>query len=148
MNRKNFIKKSIIAGLAGTMLPASASAKEANSKKSTYDQLMNQVGFNHLPNQKEIKTMNTVLHKANTRGSANHGWLEVNHSFSFASYYNPERTNFGVLRVLNDDKIAPSKGLVPTHTIIWKSSPSPWKVPYNIRIVWAMGQWCNTAMYK
>jgi redox-sensitive bicupin YhaK (pirin superfamily) len=71
---------------------------------------MNQVGFNHLPNKKGVSTMNTVLHKANTRGSANHGWLEVNHSFSFANYYNPDRMNFGVLRVLNDDKIAPSRG--------------------------------------
>lgn len=110
MDRKNFIKKSLIAGLAGTILPASAKAKESSNKKSTYDQLMNQVGFNHLPNQKNIKTMNTVLHKANTRGSANHGWLEVNHSFSFANFYNPERMNFGAIRVLNDDKIAPSRG--------------------------------------
>lgn len=54
--------------------------------------------------------MNTVLHKANTRGAANHGWLQAQHSFSFANYYNPERMHFGVLRVLNDDKIAPSKG--------------------------------------
>ena len=54
--------------------------------------------------------MNTVLHKANTRGVANHGWLQAQHSFSFANYYNPERMHFGVLRVLNDDKIAPSKG--------------------------------------
>ena len=110
MDRKNFIKKSIMAGLAGTILPAAAKANKVSSEKSTYDKLMHQVGFNHLPNQKEIKTMNTVLHKANTRGSANHGWLEVNHSFSFANYYNPERTNFGVLRVLNDDRIAPSRG--------------------------------------
>jgi len=108
MNRKNFIKKSLIAGLAGTVLPASA--KAASKKESTYDKLLDQVGFNHLPNEQEIKTMNTVLHKANTRGSANHGWLEVNHSFSFANYYNPDRMNFGVLRVLNDDRIAPSKG--------------------------------------
>ena len=110
MNRKSFIKKSLIAGLAGGILPSTAKANETIKEKSTYDKLMNQVGFNHLPNQKEIKTMNTVLHKANTRGSANHGWLEVNHSFSFANYYNPERTNFGVLRVLNDDRIAPSRG--------------------------------------
>ncbi len=110
MDRKNFIKKSLIAGLVGSVFPTIAKANKATESKSTYDQLMSQVGFNHLPNQKEIKTMNTVLHKANTRGSANHGWLEVNHSFSFANYYNPDRTNFGVLRVLNDDKIAPSKG--------------------------------------
>lgn len=110
MNRKNFIKKSIIAGLLGSILPVATKADEKSDGESTYHKLMNQVGFNHLPNEKEIKTMNTVLHKANTRGSANHGWLEVNHTFSFANYYNPERMNFGVLRVLNDDKISPSRG--------------------------------------
>lgn len=54
--------------------------------------------------------MNTVLHSANTRGHANHGWLNAHHSFSFASWYNPERVNFGVLRVLNDDIIAGGMG--------------------------------------
>ncbi|TAD99393.1 MAG: pirin family protein [Bacteroidetes bacterium] len=53
---------------------------------------------------------NMVLHKAETRGNANHGWLNAYHSFSFASYYNPERVHFGVLRVLNDDSIAGGKG--------------------------------------
>ncbi len=51
-----------------------------------------------------------VVHKANTRGSADHGWLKVNHSFSFAQWYNPEKVNFGALRVLNDDSIAADKG--------------------------------------
>ena len=59
---------------------------------------------------KEIKSMKTVLHKANTRGHANHGWLDSHHSFSFANYYNPERMNFGVLRVLNDDIVQGGKG--------------------------------------
>ena len=54
--------------------------------------------------------MKSVLHKANTRGHANHGWLDSHHSFSFANYYNPERMNFGVLRVLNDDIVAGGKG--------------------------------------
>ncbi len=54
--------------------------------------------------------MNTVLHKASTRGHANHGWLDTHHSFSFASYHNPERMNFGVLRVLNDDRVAEGRG--------------------------------------
>ena len=54
--------------------------------------------------------MNTVLHKANTRGSADHGWLKVNHTFSFANYHNPERMHFGVLRVLNDDSFSGGKG--------------------------------------
>lgn len=54
--------------------------------------------------------MNSILHKANTRGYANHGWLEARHSFSFANFYDPERVNFGALRVLNDDKISGGKG--------------------------------------
>lgn len=54
--------------------------------------------------------MKTTLHRANTRGVANHGWLRSNHSFSFASYFNPERMGFGLLRVLNDDQVAPSQG--------------------------------------
>ena len=53
---------------------------------------------------------NSVLHKADTRGTANHGWLQTHHSFSFADYYNPARTNFGALRVLNDDIIAGGMG--------------------------------------
>jgi redox-sensitive bicupin YhaK (pirin superfamily) len=53
---------------------------------------------------------NTVLHKANTRGHADHGWLNAYHSFSFASWYNPERVQFGALRVLNDDTIAAGMG--------------------------------------
>ncbi|MCH7524753.1 MAG: pirin family protein [Bacteroidetes bacterium] len=54
--------------------------------------------------------MKTILHKAEDRGFANHGWLQANHSFSFANYYNPEKMNFGALRVLNDDVIAPKMG--------------------------------------
>lgn len=54
--------------------------------------------------------MKTILHKADTRGLAEHGWLRSNHTFSFAGYYNPERMHFGALRVLNDDYVAPGRG--------------------------------------
>jgi redox-sensitive bicupin YhaK (pirin superfamily) len=56
------------------------------------------------------KKMKTIIHKADSRGSANHGWLNAKHSFSFANYHNPDKVHFGVLRVLNDDIVAPSMG--------------------------------------
>ena len=54
--------------------------------------------------------MHTILHTADSRGDANHGWLHSKHSFSFANYYNPEKIHFGVLRVLNDDFVAAGMG--------------------------------------
>ena len=51
-----------------------------------------------------------TLHTSESRGHANHGWLDSYHSFSFAGYYNPERIHFGALRVLNDDTIAGGQG--------------------------------------
>ncbi|WP_350284752.1 pirin family protein [uncultured Croceitalea sp.] len=53
---------------------------------------------------------NFIIHKAETRGSADLGWLQSRHTFSFGNYYDAERMSFGVLRVLNDDIVAPGKG--------------------------------------
>lgn len=114
MKRKKFLKN-LLLSVTGAIV-AKESVKTGANNTSTYDKLISrtsladaQIGFNHIPNN-EIKTMKTVLHKANTRGHANHGWLDSHHTFSFANYYNPERTNFGVLRVLNDDYVAPGRG--------------------------------------
>ncbi len=54
--------------------------------------------------------MKKTIHRADSRGHANHGWLDSHHSFSFAGYHNPERMHFGMLRVLNDDWVAGGKG--------------------------------------
>ena len=54
--------------------------------------------------------MQTIFHRADSRGHANHGWLNSYHTFSFANYQNNDRTNFGVLRVLNDDTVTQGMG--------------------------------------
>ena len=54
--------------------------------------------------------MKKIFYSSSSRGAANHGWLQAKHSFSFANYYNSERVQFGALRVLNDDIIAPGMG--------------------------------------
>ncbi|AUP81449.1 pirin family protein [Flavivirga eckloniae] len=54
--------------------------------------------------------MKTIIHKSDTRGYANHGWLKSHHTFSFAGYQDAERMNFGALRVLNDDVVEPEMG--------------------------------------
>ena len=54
--------------------------------------------------------MQAIIHKAGTRGHADHGWLKTNYTFSFANYYDPKRVHFGSLRVLNDDFIDAGMG--------------------------------------
>ena len=107
MDRKDFLKK----GLLGTGMFV-ASAALGNIIKNDIDELkeLEPIGFNHLPNPKTTIMANSVLHKSDTRGHANHGWLDSHHSFSFANYYNPDRMHFGVLRVLNDDRVDPGMG--------------------------------------
>lgn len=99
MDRKRFIRQTTL-GIAGLAV---------GKKSMTQPTQLEQVGFNHLPNLEE-RTMKTVLHRAESRGHANHGWLDTHHTFSFANYYNPERMHFGVLRVLNDDFVQGGRG--------------------------------------
>ena len=54
--------------------------------------------------------MKKVIHKADTRGRSLYDWLDSHHTFSFDEYFDSERINFGALRVLNDDRVAPGKG--------------------------------------
>ncbi len=54
------------------------------------------------------------VRRAQDRGRGQHGWLDSRHSFSFANYMNPERMGFSVLRVINDDEVAPGTGFA-TH---------------------------------
>jgi redox-sensitive bicupin YhaK (pirin superfamily) len=108
MNRKNFIKK-LAKGSLSTVIGASTMNATAKDKAEDKKTSVEQIGFNHLPN-KEIKTMKTVLHTSDSRGHANHGWLNSHHTFSFANYYNPERIHFGMLRVLNDDTVSAGRG--------------------------------------
>jgi redox-sensitive bicupin YhaK (pirin superfamily) len=113
MDRKNFIRK----GLLGTgmfVVGASSTKLLANSidelEKLESMPLSEPIGFNHIKNTPSKIMENSVLHTADSRGNANHGWLHSRHTFSFANYYNPERMHFGVLRVLNDDIVAGGMG--------------------------------------
>lgn len=106
MDRKTFLRNGLLSGSALVAM----GAKQGPLEPDTLAQATGTVGFNHLPTTSPNIMANIILHKANTRGHADHGWLNSHHTFSFANYYDPERMHFGALRVLNDDAVAPAMG--------------------------------------
>lgn len=113
MDRKQFIRNSLlgtgmlVTGKSGINAISNDIEELKELDPVAVDKI---VGFNHIQNTNSKIMGNSVLHKAESRGHANHGWLNSFHTFSFANYYNPERMHFGVLRVLNDDTVESGRG--------------------------------------
>lgn len=106
MDRKDFIRKGVVGTGAMMAAPFFVHANRIDELRP-----LDPTGFNHLPaTSDDLNIENTVLHRADSRGRANHGWLDSRHTFSFANYYHPERMHFGALRVLNDDHVEAGKG--------------------------------------
>lgn len=113
MDRKEFIRNSLLG--TGMLVTSAGGIKAITNDIDELKQLEpvpvdKIIGFNHIQNTNSKIMNNSVLHKAESRGHANHGWLNSYHTFSFANYYNPERMHFGVLRVLNDDTVESGRG--------------------------------------
>lgn len=107
MNRNQFIKKGILgSGIFTTTASSDKLLQNDIDEIAPLEGLeANDMGINN-----DKLENHSVLHSASSRGYADHGWLQSNHTFSFANYHNPERMHFGVLRVLNDDVVAGGRG--------------------------------------
>lgn len=92
--------------------------------------------------------MDKVLHRAATRGHADHGWLDTYHTFSFADYYEPKRIHFGALRVLNDDTVAPGEGFGTHPHANMEIVSIPLSGRCDTGTVWGMYRSCGRAGYR
>jgi len=105
MDRKSFLRKSLLAlpiiGGGASLASKMIETPKIDAKK--------QVGFEHIKANGNTHK-NYLIHRADSRGLSDHGWLKSHHTFSFANYQNPERVHFGALRVLNDDWVKGGKG--------------------------------------
>jgi redox-sensitive bicupin YhaK (pirin superfamily) len=112
MDRKSFLKLGLLGTsmFVATGLSSTIIQNEIDELQPLEPMTDQNIGFNHIPTTYSNIMDNKVLHKAETRGHANHGWLNSYHTFSFANYYNPDRMHFGVLRVLNDDVVSGGMG--------------------------------------
>ena len=108
MYRKEFIKKTVLTIASNVLVPQFLKASNFGFKYFDFGNTEGTVSNELIT--KKYTIMNKVIHRAETRGYANHGWLNSHHTFSFAGYHNPERMNFGVLRVLNDDRVDAGQG--------------------------------------
>lgn len=108
MYRKEFIKKTVLTIASNVLVPQFLKASNFGFKYFDFGNTEGTVSNKLIT--KKYTIMNKVIHRAETRGYANHGWLNSHHTFSFAGYHNPERMNFGVLRVLNDDRVDAGQG--------------------------------------
>lgn len=104
MKRKDFLRKTALGLALGGLGFAAKGSASATSSEAIEN------ASKDAANTNTMKETQYVLHPALSRGKADHGWLKSFHSFSFAQYHNPKKMNFGLLRVLNDDQVAPGKG--------------------------------------
>ncbi|HEX8268964.1 MAG TPA: pirin family protein [Flavobacterium sp.] len=96
-------------GMTGTGMFVNSN-EAADIMKNDIDEITAPEAINFDQSAQQPANLDIVIHKAASRGYANHGWLESHHTFSFASYHDPERMHFGVLRVLNDDRVDAGMG--------------------------------------
>lgn len=112
MKRHEFIRNALFGTgwLAAAVAGLQTVSANRNVRKYQHQPDAGSPESNLINHTKTNSMANSVLHPAGSRGDANHGWLHSKHTFSFSDYFNPERMQFGALRVLNDDIVNAAMG--------------------------------------